>query len=52
MLNKILNHAEYVALVVNVGMFLAFVGTQNWPKATYWGGTIMIVVGVIWMAKS
>ena len=51
MLNKILNHAELVALVVNVGMFLAFVGTQNWPKACYWGGTILIVIGVIWMAK-
>ena len=52
MIQQILNNAEYVALVVNCVMFLAFVGTQNWAKAMYWLGTIFIVVGVIWMGKT
>ena len=51
MLNQILNHAEYVALAVNIVMFVAFVITANWPKAMYWLGTIFIVIGVIWMGK-
>ena len=52
MLTYILARAEYVALVVNVFMFLAFLGTRDFPKAVYWGGTILIVIGVIWMGKS
>ena len=45
----VLSHAEYVALTVNIVMFLAFLYRHELPKAIYWLGTILVVVGVIWM---
>ena len=52
LLNKLLQNAEYVALAINILMFLAFLSTGSWPKAVYWAGTVLIVIGVIWMAKA
>ena len=49
MLENILGQAEFIALTVNVLMFLAFLAKADWPKAIYWGGTVLVVGGVILM---
>lgn len=49
MINWLLGHAELVALTVNITMFLAFLLRGDMAKATYWGGTVLVVLGLLKM---
>lgn len=44
-----LDHIEYVALIVNIITFMAFVCKGELGKMLYWAGTILIVSGLIKM---
>ena len=46
-MNFLVNHAEYIALVMNIAIFLCFLWKGEAWKTVYWGGTILIVLGLI-----
>ena len=48
-IDYILSHAEYIALILNIFMFAVFSFKNEWPRAIYWLGAVLVVVGVIWM---
>ena len=52
MVDSILAHAEYLALGVNVLLTAAFIVRGDWAHATYWFGTIILVIGVIMIGRS
>lgn len=45
----LINHAEYIALVMNTAIFLCFLWKGEAGKATYWAGTILVVLGLLRM---
>ena len=49
MILYVLARAEYIALVLNVLMTLAFLGQRDFAKALYWFGATCVVLGVITM---
>ena len=48
-MNFLINHAEYIALVMNIAIFLCFLWRGDHGKATYWFGTIIVVLGLLRM---
>lgn len=49
MINWLTAHAEYSALVLNTIIFMASVYNRDGPKMLYWGGAVLLVLGVIRM---
>lgn len=45
----LVNHAEYIALVMNTVIFLSFLWRGETGKALYWAGTIIVVLGLLRM---
>jgi hypothetical protein len=48
-MNFLINHAEYIALVMNSLIFLSFLWNGQSGKALYWFGTIIVVLGLLRM---
>ena len=45
----LINHTEYIALAMNTAIWLACLWRGEIGKATYWFGTIIVVLGLLRM---
>ena len=48
-MSALLAHVEYIPLVVNSLMTVAFVQRREWGKALYWSGATILTIGLIKM---
>ena len=49
MIDWLLSHAENVALVVNITIFLACMARHDYIRAIYWLGATLVVIGLLGM---
>lgn len=49
MLTFLLQRAEWLSFALNIFLMAVFLWQRDFAKACYWGGAMLVVIGVIWM---